>query len=336
MSHNQANYAYIIGRLRALETKSLTTNVVERMIEAKTADEAFRVLNDISFLSGSIGGDTVNDFQKVLNRGVQKMVRLVAKMTPYPEVVNFLMLKYDFHNLKVVLKARLTERGYADVSHALIDLGTLSASEWEHFALEGQIPPLTDYLSETIQDATSEYEKTNDPQVVDLIVDKHYLEEMLSSSDKFGGDLIVAYIKKLIDLTNLKSFIRSKELNKDENHFESVLLHDGFIPIFVFVDSFKKGYEELKQVLERKMHGEDAAEMLEEFMKEGTLLSAEKKMGQLLQEFMDESKKMSFGPEPVLAYFWRFENHMQILRIILVGKLNMLASEDIHKNILAL
>lgn len=336
MPHNKADYAYIIGRLRALETKSLTTNVVERMIEAKTADEAFRVLNDISFLSGSIGEDTVNDFQKVLNRGVQKMVRLIYKMSPYPEVVNFLMLKYDFHNLKVVLKARLTEKGYADVSHALIGLGTLTMSEWEHFALEGQIPPLTDYLSETIKDASLEYEKTNDPQVVDLIVDKHYLEEMLDLSKKFGSDLTLNYIKKLIDLTNLKSFVRSKELNKDENYYESMLLHGGFIPTFVFVDSFKKGYEELRQVLERKMHGEDSVKVLDEFLKEGTVLAAEKKMGQLLQEFMDESKKMSFGPEPVLAYFWRFETHMQILRIILVGKLNMLTAEDIHKNVLAL
>ncbi|MFC1733645.1 V-type ATPase subunit [candidate division KSB1 bacterium] len=336
MSNNRADYAYIIGRLRALETRLPTSNILERMIEATSSEEAFRVLNDLTFVSGSIGEHVSAEFQTVLTKSIQKMARLIAKMAPNPHVIKFLWLKYDFHNLKVALKARLVGHGYADVNHALVDLGTLSAEDWERFCLEGKIIHLTEDLHGTMDDAKKQYEKTEDPQIVDLIVDKHYLEATLVMAKRFESLLTVGYLERLIDLTNLKSFIRSKELNKDEDYFDVVLLHGGRVPASIFLESFKKGYEEFKQLLERKMYSDEMVLVLDEFLKEKTLLSVEKKISEILQEYMEESKKISFGPEPVFAFFWKFENHMQILRTILVGKFNQLPNEDIHKHVLTL
>lgn len=333
---NNTDYAYIVGRLRALETRFLTANLAERMIEAENADDAFRTLNDLAFTSGSMGDYAVRDFQKVLTASTKEMTRLIAKMAPYPEVAKFLWLKYDFHNLKVTLKARLVGHGYSDVEHALIDMGTLSAEEWELFTLEGKIPPLTKGMHDTLEDASKQYEKTKDPQIVDLIVDKHYLEEMLLMAEKLDSPLTINYLKRLIDLTNLRTFIRCKELKKEETYFESVLLEGGHISFDAFMESYKKSYEELRMTLEQKMYSTDLITVLDEFVKEGALLLAEKKMSELLQEFMEESRRISFGPEPVFYFFWRFENHMQILRTILIGKLNRLPAEEIHKYVLTL
>lgn len=334
--NSRTDYAYIIGRLRALETRLPTVNIVERMIEAGSAEESFRVLNDLTFVSGSIGEHGVEDFQIVLTKATQKMIRLLAKMSPSSDINPFLWLKYDFHNLKITLKARLAGHGYADVSHALIDLGTLTPEAWELFILEGKIPPLTQEMQNTIKEASSQYEKTSDPRMVDQIVDKHYLEEVLSMAKAFKSPLTMGYVQRLIDLTNLKTFIRCKELKKDQAYFEAVLLHGGRVALSVLIENYSKGYEELKQVLERKMHSEELATSLDEFLKSKTFLSVEKKASQLLQHYMEESKKMSFGPEPVFAFFWKFENHMQILRTILVGKLNQLPVDDIHKHVLSL
>ncbi|MBN2095847.1 V-type ATPase subunit [Candidatus Peregrinibacteria bacterium] len=336
MSHNPADYAYIIGRLRALETRLPTANVLERMIDADSANAAFQVLNDLTFVSGSIGEHTADEFQTVLTEATKKMSRLLFKMSPNLDTLKFLWLKYDFHNLKVTLKARLVGHGYADVEHALVDLGCLRAEDWEQFVLEGKIPALTKGMHETMEDAARQYGKTHDPQIVDLIVDKHYLEEMLMMARRFRSALTIGYLQRLIDLTNLKTFIRCKELKEEESYLEAILLHGGRVPATVMTESYPKGYEELKSLLEQKMHADELALVLDEFLKEKTLLAAEKKITELLQSYMDESKKMSFGPEPVFAFFWRFENHMQILRTILVGKRNQLSADDIHKHVLTL
>ncbi len=330
------NYAYIIGRLRALETRLPTENVLERMIEADSADVAFQVLNDLSFVAGSMGDYGVDEFQTVLTKATEKMSRLLAKMTPDPYVMKFLWLKYDFHNLKVTLKARLAERGYADVEHALVDFGCMRAEDWEQFVFSGKLLPLTEGMHDTIADAVRQYELIQDSQIVDLIVDKHYLEELLAMASQFKSPLTIGYLQRLIDFTNLKTFIRCKELEKQDSYLEAVLLNGGRMPASFMPEHYSKSYEELKAGLEQKMYADELVVVLDEFIKEKTLLAVEKKTIELLQDYMDESKKMSFGPEPVFAFFWRFENHMQTLRSVLVGKLNQLPAEDIRKHVLTL
>jgi V/A-type H+-transporting ATPase subunit C len=330
------DYSYINGRLKAMDTKMLTANTVERMIDAQSAEEAYRALNDLTFISGVIGEHGVDEFQTVLTKATERMLGLIKRMAPYSEVANFLYLKYDFHNLKIALKARLVKHGYADVEHALINIGTLSVEQWEQFLLEGSIPPLTKDMHEAIEEASKAYEKTENPQLVDMFVDKNYLEEMLLLAEKLQSQLTIGYVKHLIDLTNLKTFIRCKELKKEENYFESVTLHGGYIALETFTESYKKSYEELRGALEQRMHSTDLVAVLDEFIKEGTLLSSEKKMSELLHEYMQVSSRMPFGPEYVFTFFWKFENHMQVLRTILVGKLNQLTNEEISKHVLSI
>ena len=48
---------------------------------------------------------------------------------------------------------------------------------------------------------------------------------------------------------------------------------------------------------------------------------------------MKESQRISFGPEPVFAFFYQFENHLQILRTVFIGKLNKLEVNEIASSI---
>jgi len=84
------------------------------------------------------------------------------------------------------------------------------------------------------------------------------------------------------------------------------------------------------------MYADDLVVSLDSFVEDENLLAAEKKVHELQQTFMDEANKISFGPEPVFAFFWRFENQLNIIRAILVGKLNSLPAEEISKHVLSL
>ena len=63
---DNSNYAYIVGRLRALETKMVNQTLLERLLDAKDANEAFRVLNDMPLIMGSMNDYEVSSFNKVL------------------------------------------------------------------------------------------------------------------------------------------------------------------------------------------------------------------------------------------------------------------------------
>lgn len=333
---DNSNYAYIVGRLRALETKMINQTLLERLLDAKDADEAFRVINDMPLIMGSMGEYGPDSFNKVLVDALHKMKDLFIQMAPYPLHLNFLWYKYDFHNLKVILKAELTEKGYSDVSHALIDLGNISSENWEKYLLEGKKIELTEDLLSVIGKVKALYEKTYDPQVIDMVIDQHLLDEQKKIAGEMGSKMISDYLSRIIDFSNLKAFIRVKELNRNLAYLETMLLSGGNIDLSVFTSAFERGYDELKTLLDKQLHGDDLAASLEEFIQNRNMSVAEKKYHDLQQKFMRESRRISFGPEPVFAFFWRFENHLNIIRSVLIGKLNKLPTEDISKYVLAL
>ena len=334
--YDNSKYAYIVGRLRALDTKMLNASMLERLIDAPGAAEAFRSLNDLPLVTGSLNDYEEIDFAKVLSGALKSMKELLVQMAPYPEVLNFLWHKYDFHNLKVSLKAKVTGQGYEEVNHALTELGTVPLEVWQGFVLEDKPVPLTKQVDKKIAQIRELYEKESDPQIINVIVDQHYLETLKCISDSMGSPMIDTYLKRLIDFSNLRAFIRITELKKDRPFLEKLLLPGGFVKTDLYLNSFERGYEELRQALERPIGSDDLSVALEKFMEEKTLLAAEKQAYKLQQDFMAKSNAISFGPEPVFSFFWRFENHMTILRAILVGKLNGLSNEIISSHILAL
>ena len=334
--YDNSKYAYIVGRLRALDTKMLNVTMLERLMEAPGASEVFRSLNDLPLVTGSLDDYEEQDFAKVLTDSVREMKALLIQMAPYPELLDFLWYKYDFHNLKVCLKAKVTGHGYEDVSHALTDLGTLNMEAWQGFVLEDKSLPLDGQINKKIAQIKEIYEKEADPQVINTVVDQHYLESLGRIAGNMGSPMITDYVKRMTDFSNLRAFIRIMELKKDRPVLEKLLLSGGFVKPDVYLNSFERGYDELRQALEKPIGSDDLSRTLEKFMEDKTLMSAERQVFRLQQEFMAKSNTVTFGPEPVFAFFWRFENHMMVIRAIMVGKLNGLSNDLISNHVLAL
>ena len=334
--YDNSNYAYIVGRLRALETKMLNHNLVERLMDAPDADSAFKVSNDIPLVMHNLGDYSVKDFNKVLVKTTSEMKNAFLRMAPYSEVLNFIWYKYDFHNLKVVLKAKLTQRGYDQVEHAISPLGTVNLEDWQKYLLEDIPIKLTEGLNKFIAYISEVYKESNDLQEIDQIIDKHYLSVLKGITDDIKSPMISEYLRRIIDFSNLSAFVRITEMNKDTKYLESVLLSGGHAPISLFLDNFEKGYEDLQKSVSKMTYVDDLTKTIDVFLDKKSLISLEKKTAMLQQDFMTSSNGIAFGPEPVFAFFWKFENQLQIIKAILVGKLNSLPAEEIEKNVLAL
>ncbi len=334
--YDNSKYAYIVGRLRALDTQMVDQNALDRLMEAPGAAEAFRALNDLPLMAGSLGEHGVQDFSKVLSGAMMDTKQLMLDLAPYAEVLDFLWHKYDFHNLKVVLKAKLSGQDYQEVGHALSPLGTISAEKWEKHLMEGEKVELADALPKVVRLIEEDYEQNEDLTVISSVLDQHYLEELDRIASRMKSPLISSYLKRLIDFSNLLAFIRVTETKKDEAALKRTLVQGGHLSSRIFQDAHGKSYEDLRQLLEKKIGGDDLVVSLSKFMDDNMLISAEKKAQELQQEFMNKSKQISFGPEPVFSFFWRFENHMMVIRAVLVGKLNGLPNETIKNHVLSI
>ena len=69
-------------------------------------------------------------------------------------------------------------------------------------------------MREGIEEAMSNFENTNDPQMIDIILDKYMFKTLIHIKNEINDTFTDKYVKALIDSTNLKTLLRVKKQNK--------------------------------------------------------------------------------------------------------------------------
>ncbi len=95
----QQSIYYAVGRISVIEKNALDSAKIERLLQAKDANEARQILNEYGW--PSVGNDEENA-QARLRSGVD----LVKELTTDSGLTDAFLARYDIANLKILLKAR--------------------------------------------------------------------------------------------------------------------------------------------------------------------------------------------------------------------------------------
>lgn len=96
---------YATGLIRVLEKRVLSKNDFERMLGARTAADAFKVLNDTDYADNLLGLQP-EEFEKALWRDEKDLRKLFKKIIESKELLKFLFLKQEHLRLKLYLKSK--------------------------------------------------------------------------------------------------------------------------------------------------------------------------------------------------------------------------------------
>jgi len=99
------HYAYAVAYMKTLENKMLTGNDYEALISAQSYDQALKLITDKGYGKGLEGDVTI---EKLLESELQKIWTEAEACLPDEAPLDILKYKNDFHNLKTILKAFLT------------------------------------------------------------------------------------------------------------------------------------------------------------------------------------------------------------------------------------
>ena len=119
-------YLYSVTRTRVLETKLLDSTKVERMVEASSADDVIKILGETEYANSISEMKHSLDYETVISMEIENTYKYMREILPEPELVDIFLLKYDIHNLKVLLKSSLLGE---DNDFLLRDLGTVPVSK---------------------------------------------------------------------------------------------------------------------------------------------------------------------------------------------------------------
>ncbi|HHY77577.1 MAG TPA: V-type ATP synthase subunit C [Clostridiales bacterium] len=327
---DRMDYVQAATRTRVLEKKLLSKARVDRMIDAKDIGEVFKILSETDYANAVAGISRDEDYENILSHELKRVYKMMREMAKDQVVVDLMALKYDYHNLKVLVKERKLNK---DLSKLYIPVGTTDFRKIRDAFIEGNLRDIQPEFREAIEAVVQDFEVNKDPQRIDIIFDRFYFRHLFKMAEETGIQLFVDYVKDMIDFINIKSSIRLKKQGKDMSFLEEVLLPNGNIDKDVIMMSFNDSVDNMITRYKNYRIGPSLMKGLESYRATNRLSDLEKYMDNYLVEINKPSKYVNFGPEPIFSYLVAKEAEIKTLRIIMVSKLNKLSPDATRERV---
>lgn len=322
-------YAYAVGRIRAMETRLIDRSKLNRMIEAPSPDEVLKILAETDYATAVAGLESYHDFESVLSEEISRTFKELQNMSPRPEIIEILMLRFDVHNLKVLFKAKYLEIK----AELLLSSGTLPLPKLQEAVAALDFREFPPRLRPVAEQIAGEFEINRDSQLIDLILDRFLFTELIYASREVRSVFLEEFFQKQIDLTNIKTFIRVQRIGRDREFLKKVLLPHGRLAPELFTGLLGDSLDTLVRELAMSAYGPLVEEGVREWLDHKSLARLEKLADDFITAFLQRGKQTPFGLEALIGYLWAKEIEIKNIRLIMVGKINKLPNEAIRERI---
>ena len=327
---NEDNYIYAVTRIRALENKLLDKSKIDRMVEAKNPEEVIKVLYETSYAGSVSEMNDIGDYEIVLSKEIENTYDMIKKMAPEPELIDIFLLKYDIHNLKVLMKSSFLNE---ENDYLLTNIGTIAPVKLKEMIREKNFVFLDSEIKRGLDEIINSFSINPDPQVIDIVLDRCLYTVMSQISENNKNSFIKEFVKLQIDLNNIKMFIRVKAMGYDREFLKKAFINDGRLDYGFFRDAMDEPVDTLKDKLLISDYSNVITDGIDSYIKTKSLMRFEKLSDDFLLDYVKKGKYVAFGIEPIVGYIMAKENEAKIIRIIMVGKINNIDNELIRERL---
>ena len=318
----QQSLQYALGRIGVQGRHALKGAQLDRLYAAKTYEEARKTLMEVGFTDNESA-----DFQTVADEHVQHACRLVRAVTPQPEVTDCFQLRYDVHNLKVLLKSRFL----AKKPEYLSACGTLDVAKLRHAVAERRY----DALPEAFRDALNRLEKQLaiklDPMLIDVRLDQAMYRYAFEQLRGRKASPAYRYFESKADLQNIIMLLRARAMGKSAAFFADLAIEGGRVP----VATLRKAFEDTDRLPKlMSAYGPKVQLAVAKAALDAKALPAlEKEMDDYLLGLFSLCKYQTDGVEPLIRYLLLRQREATDVRLILAGKQNGFAPEAVAERV---
>ncbi|MFH1406533.1 MAG: V-type ATPase subunit [Candidatus Omnitrophota bacterium] len=235
-------YAYAVGKIRVLETRLLDGEDIERMVEAQNFDACLRILAQSADYQEDLAKfKNPAEFEQILFSQLLRTYSATKALFVDTEIINALLLRYDFMNIKALVRAR-----YSNVSPRLIELGTISLKLLSDGITKGDLRDLPLWLKELVKGAIGLFEKDKDPLMLDKFLDEALLRHIDTDVSRFPA---------------IKNFFKMYTQGKSEDELLGYIkaakyLTFGAEPVFGYIIAKENEIALLRSIFIGKLYNE--------------------------------------------------------------------------------
>ena len=320
------DYLTLSTRVRAMETRLVTRERMERMLDARTDEEAVKVLSECGY--EELPALTNAGLDDLLSRARAALYRELHTAAPDKRVVELFQMKYDYHNAKVLVKAAAIG---ADADRLLMEGGRWSPARLRDAFQRDSLGDFSEPFRQAVLRARETLNAGNDPQRADFVLDRAYFQEMADTAKAVGSPFLQGYVRLLIDAANLRSAVRAARIGKGPDFLRQVLLPGGNVDVSVL--SSGRGAD-LAAVFRAGPLGEAAAAGAALTSPgSGELTAFERMCDDAVMHYLEGARLIPFGEQAVIGYLYARESEFTAIRTILSGRMAGLDSDTIRERL---
>jgi V/A-type H+-transporting ATPase subunit C len=316
------DYTYIVARLRSIEATIPERAWFERLV--RTSEESLLGALREHF-GGFEGIDGLMDFERALELEKASMLDLVTGLLREERARQFVRAGYDFDNLTHAWKAaRLGTRS------ALTAFGLVQSEAIERSAAgktRGILPP---YLETHIEMLEAVFEGAKSLAACEYAAEtakRRFLFDVAPDAEARS------FLRCSTDLANVKTLIRLRRSDVRRDALEAVWLPGGEIEPAKLGSLLTEDEDALFSFLATSSYRRLLSLGLS---RETALWRIDPILRQVLLEFLGESRYRVFDFSPVLYHIELRERDYELLRRIIVGRINRLGEETVLERVNAL
>lgn len=320
------DFLYSTARARAMEGNLLTRERLTHLAEAKSTEDITKVLSECGW--EHVNFDTRSDMEASLAAERNAAFATVASIAPDKNLVAVFQMKYDYHNLKTILKGEAKDEAY---EHLLIDCGRIPVKTLLQMMKDGNFSAMAPAMRRSVEEAKDVLNRTGDPQYADIALDRGWFDEMSATAKQAGSDFVSGYVALMADSVNLRTAVRLKKMGRPYDYLKQSFIRGGSV-------AMSRLLADMTPDLLESIYG--GTPLKEAAIVGGAALRGEAGLAKLdmecdnaLMRYLKSAKYVGLGEQPLLGYLGAKEAELTAIRIIMSGRLSGLEPEMIMERL---
>lgn len=322
--NREKGFGFIGGKLKKQEGFLLTSQKLERLLDAENEEEFIRNFFEIRWFRKNYEIHSIDDLEEKLYDDLKDNLDEFVHIIPDIRVLDIIRLKYDFHNIKILFKKRMRE---VEPGKLYFGLGSIPLEKLEIAFDTKNYSSLPREITKVILMVESSIRGDNIKKL-EMLLDRERFRLTFELIDTIGNEYLKKLFILIVDLININTFGRCKATGLDREVFWEAFIPYGSIKREVFDNIYDAPFSVgsstiggkfyLPPIPPRTRREDVVIDGFSHLEHEGSFSVLERLSDDLIIYFARNFRWATVGIEPFINYFLARE--MDIKNILIVGR----------------
>jgi V/A-type H+-transporting ATPase subunit C len=316
MSESNSSYPYASARVKAIESKLITKEKLNRLIESRDYDAAMRQLAEFGY--GQSAGSGSGSFEMLIQKELEETDALLEALSPSDVFTRIMRAERDYFNLKVLIKLLMQDK---PLDSFAMNPGNIPVETLRRAISENNYYDLPETMKEALQYIDRQFTIAADASIIGIALDRAYAKEIEALLPQMNNPLVTAYFASFFDISNIIALMRVRAAGLPKESFERVCTHGGNIEKRMLSDAFDLPDESLPAAVAKGDYSSVLSDAFEDYAKSGSLYMMEKSRDDYLLSLLREQRHDMFGIGPLMGYYIAKQREAAAVRLVMTAKL---------------